>query len=346
MTLDIQLPILDGWSVLDRLKRNPRTRHIPVHVISINERTQRGFALGAFAYLEKPVSKEALEGAFAHISSFLDRTVRVLLIVEDNEHERGRIATLLGDGGDVDVTAVASAEEALVALEARPFDCMVVDLILLGEDGFRLIEEVKTQPKNRDLPIVVYTGKALTDAEEAHIKKCAHSVITKSGAHSTERLLQDTSLFLHRVDVKKPDRAKSVLRDARGRARESLRGKTVLVVDDDIRNIFAMSSILENRGLKVVYAENGRAGIEALDANEDIDIVLMDVMMPEMDGYETMKAIRANEAYRSLPIIAVTAKALKEDRDKCMAAGASDYLAKPVDIDKLMELLAMWAHPE
>ncbi len=345
ITLDIQLPVLDGWTVLDRLKRNPRTRHIPVHVISINERTQRGFGLGAFAYLEKPVSKEALEGAFAHMSSFLDRSVRVLLIVEDNEHERGQMQELLGEGDDIDVTSVGTAEEALAALASRPFDCMVVDLVLPGKDGFRLIEEVKGQPQYRDLPIVVYTGKDLTDAEEIHIKKYAHSVVTKTGAHSAERLVQDTSLFLHRIDSKKPDRAKPVLRDSAER-QASLRGKTVLVVDDDIRNIFAMSSILENRGLKVLYAENGKAGIEMLEANPEIDVVLMDVMMPEMDGYETTRVIRANPAYRSLPIIAVTAKALKEDRDKCMAAGASDYLPKPVDVEKLVELLGMWATPE
>jgi CheY-like chemotaxis protein len=342
ISLDIHLPILDGWSVLDRLKRNPRTRHIPVHVISVLERGQRGLSMGAFAYLEKPVSKESLEGAFAHMSRFLDRAVKRLLVVEDNDAERGEIARLIGEGGDVEVTAVNTAEAALTELKAHEYDCMVVDLILANEDGARLVEEVKANPKHQDLPIIVYTQKDLTDTEEQSLKKYAHSIIMKSGAQSTERLLQDTSLFLHRVDAETPKRAKTVMRDKKDRL-QSLKGRTVLVVDDDVRNIFAMSSVLENRGLRVLYAENGKDGIETLAKNPNVDVVLMDLMMPEMDGYETMRAIRNDPKHKSLPIIAVTAKALKEDRDKCLAAGASGYLPKPVDIEKLFELIGLWA---
>ncbi len=344
ITLDIQLPVVDGWSVLDRLKHNPRTRHIPIHVISVVERDLRGGSLGAFAFLEKPVTKEAIEGAFARISAFLDRKVKRLLLVEDSPSEQNRIASLLGESGDVDVTTVASAEDALRELEGDSFDCMVVDLVLTGSNGVSLVGDVKTQPRFHDLPIVVYTGKDLTDEEELQLKKYAQSVITKSAVQSVERLVQDTSLFLHRIDPRFPARAKEVLRDQARRA-VSLEGKVVLVVDDDVRNIFAMSSVLEARGLSVLYAENGNLGIETLNANPGIDVVLMDVMMPELDGYETMKAIRSDPRHKTLPIIAVTAKALREDRDKCMAAGASDYLAKPVDTDKLLELIALWTNP-
>ncbi|NUP04656.1 MAG: HAMP domain-containing protein [Polyangiaceae bacterium] len=345
ITLDIQLPMMDGWTVLDRLKRNPRTRHIPVHVISINERTQKGAALGALAYLEKPVSKEALEGAFSLMSRFIDRQLRVLLLVEDNVIEREHITRLLAEGGDVEVTAVASGAEALKALEVRPYDCMVVDLVLPDMDGLKLVEDVKTQPRFLELPIVVYTGRDLSDTEQLKLKKYAQSIIPKTSVQASERLIQDTSLFLHRVDAQTPNRAKRVLRDTTS-PEPNLAGKVVLVVDDDVRNIFAMSSILEKRGLTVLYAENGKNAIETLSTNENIDIVLMDVMMPELDGYETMRTIRTDPRYKTLPIIAVTAKALKEDRDKCLAAGASDYVAKPIDVDRLFELIEIWTHKE
>jgi HAMP domain-containing protein/signal transduction histidine kinase/CheY-like chemotaxis protein len=339
ITLDIQLPALDGWTILDRLKRNPRTRHIPVHVISIIERNQRAVTLGAFAFLEKPVSKEGLEGAFAHLSSFLDREIKFLLLVEDTDIEREHLARMVGEVGLVEVTAVSSAEDALAALATREYDCMIVDLVLPDRDGVRLIEDVRTKPELKNLPIVVYTGKDLSEAEEKKLKKLVSSIVTKSGPYSSDRLLEDVDLFLHRVD-------RTPATDADGRASspwDALTGKTVLVVDDDVRNIFALASVLETHGVKVVFAENGRAGIEALAEHPNVDIVLMDVMMPEMDGYETMKAIRSNPKYDALPIIAVTAKALKGDRDKCLAAGASDYIAKPVDTDKLVELMGFWS---
>jgi CheY-like chemotaxis protein len=218
----------------------------------------------------------------------------------------------------------------------------VLDLILEESDGEKLLEQVKAMPKCKDLPIVVYTGKELSKKEEARLKKHAESVILKSGVSSPEKLLSDTALFLHRVDEKLPNKAKQLLESQR-MAGEDVRGKKVLIVDDDVRNIFALTSVLETHGLEVIYAENGRDGIESLGRNPDVDVVLMDVMMPELDGYETMRAIRKDPTRKALPIIAITAKALKEDREKCIAAGASDYLPKPVDADKLLELIRLWA---
>jgi len=340
ITLDIQLPVVDGWSILDRLKRNPRTRHIPVHVISIVEKTKKGAAMGAFAYLEKPVSKEALEGAFTHISSFVDKKVKKLLLIEDDPAQQRSISELLR-GEDVEVTAVATGRAGFEKLEAETFDTVVLDLLLANEDGERFLEDFKSQPRFQDVPVVVYTGKELSKKEEARLKRSAESVILKSGASSPEKLLSDTALFLHRVDEKLPATAKEALRGQREQG-ENVSGKKVLIVDDDVRNIFALTSVLESYGLDVLYAENGKDGIAVLDRHPDVDVVLMDVMMPEMDGYETMRAIRRDPAHKALPIIAITAKALKDDREKCIQAGASDYLAKPVEADKLLELIRLW----
>jgi signal transduction histidine kinase/CheY-like chemotaxis protein/HAMP domain-containing protein len=375
ITLDIQLPVVDGWKVLDRLKRNPRTRHIPVHVISVVDARRRGANLGAFAYLEKPVSKEALDGAFEHMKDFLDRKVRRLLLVEDDAAERRSITALVdadGGGSDVETVSVPTGEDALAALDKDGFDCMVVDLVLPSLDGFHLIEKVRANPKHKDLPIVVYTGKDLSREEEQRLKKQVESLIVKSGVKSHDRLLHDTALFLHRVDRRAregaptlqgrgdgdsgrdeheaelpPDREPPVPAPAapQGIGDEELVGRRVLVVDDDVRNIFAMTSVLESHGLEVIYAENGLMAIEKLESTPNIDIVLMDVMMPEMDGYETMRHIRSDPRFASLPIIAVTAKALKDDREKCVEAGASDYMPKPIDNDRLVDLIRMWVSP-
>ena len=342
ITLDIQLPVVDGWAILDRLKRNPRTRHIPVHVISIVEKSKKGAAMGAFAYLEKPVSKEALEGAFTHISSFLEKKVKRLLVIEDDLVQQ-KVVSELVQGEDVQVTAATSAAEAERALEADAIDCVVLDLMLEDEDaGGRLLEKIKTQPRFKNLPVVVYTGKELAKREEQRLKKYAESVILKSGASSPEKLLSDTALFLHRIEAKLSPQARELLKERRDAA-EVIAGKKVLIVDDDVRNIFALTSVLESHGVDVVYAENGKDGIETLERNPDVDVVLMDVMMPEMDGYETMRHIRNDPAHKKLPIIAITAKALKEDKEKCIEAGASDYLPKPVEADKLLELIRLWA---
>jgi CheY-like chemotaxis protein len=341
ITLDIQLPVVDGWSILDRLKRNPRTRHIPVHVISVVEKSKKSAAMGAFAYLEKPVSKDALEGAFNHISSFVNKKVKKLLLIEDDEVQQRSIADLLR-GEDVEISVVASSRETFQQLETGDFDTVVLDLLLVNDDGGRLLEDIKTQPRFQDIPVVVYTGKDLSKKEETRLKKYAESVILKSGPSSPEKLLSDTALFLHRIEEKLPAEAKEILRGKREEG-EKMNGKKVLIVDDDVRNIFAVTSVLETQGLDVIYAENGKDGIAALERNPDVDVVLMDVMMPEMDGYETMRAIRRDPSHKALPIIAITAKALKEDREKCIQAGASDYLPKPVDADKLLELIRLWA---
>ncbi|MDP9148904.1 MAG: HAMP domain-containing protein [Myxococcota bacterium] len=338
ITLDVQLPVHDGWTVLDRLKRNPLTRHIPVHVISIVERNQRGASMGAFAYLEKPVTKDALEGAFAHLKSFVDRAIRRLLLVEDNEVEQSAIARAVREAGDVDIVPVRSAENALAVLGQQSFDCVIVDLILPGLDGLSLLSEIKRQAALRDVPVVVYTGKDLDSAEEQRLKKLASSVVIKSGIASLEKLAEETDVFLHRVTTSRPS-----LTDSMGR----LFGKTALLVDDDVRNIFALSSALEAAGLKVFYAEDGSTCIDALGRHGRVDVVLMDIMMPKMDGYETIRAIRQDTRYADIPIIAVSAKALSKDRERCMEAGASDYVTKPVDTDLLLGLIEKWtAAPE
>jgi len=331
---------MDGWSVVSRLKRNPRTRHIPVHVISVSDRHPRGVSMGAFSFLEKPVSRDALDGALTHISHFLEREVWRVLLVEDNQNERNTVGELIGEGDDVEVVAAPTAEEALEILSNQEVGCLVVDLLLPGEDGFQLIERVRGQERFVDLPIVVYTAKDLTMREETRLKKYAESIIVKSSASAPDRLLRETSLFLHRAHERLPDRARAAFET--GEAQRVLQNKKVLIVDDDARNIIALTSILEGQGMEVIYAENGRAGIELLSRNPDTDIVLMDIMMPELDGYETMKLIRRDTRFRQLPIIALTAKALKDDRERCIQAGASDYLPKPVDADKLTEVLRLW----
>ncbi len=339
ITLDIQLPVIDGWSVLDRLKRNPRTRHIPVHVISVVDRAHHGATVGAFAYLEKPVSKDALDGALSHMSSYLDRKVKHLLLIEDDPQQISSLIELLGEGGDVEVTCARSAAEARGAMEKQEFDCLVVDLILPDTDGATLVEELKSNPRYRDTPVVVYTGKELTPSDEARLKRYAGSVIIKNAIQSPDQLLKDTALFLHRVEKALPERVQA---EHSGQPLQSLSGRRVLIIDDDVRNIFALTSVLEGEEMEVLHAETGRSGLELLRANPTTDIVLMDVMMPEMDGYEAMDAIRHDPRFSRLPIIAVTAKALKEDRDKCLAAGASDYLPKPIDTQKLLDLLRLW----
>ena len=342
ITLDIRLPIVDGWSVLDRLKKNPRTRHIPVHVISIVEKTNRGAAMGAFAYLEKPVSREALQQALKQISGFIDRKIKLLLLVEDNATEQSTIAELL-QAEDVKVSAVRTAEEALAVLERDQYDCVVIDLVLPGMDGFRLIDSIRGQARLANLPIIVYTSKDLSQDEQQQLQRSSVTVIAKSSPQSAERLLSDASLFLHRIDKRGPGRARLALEGSS--AAEHLAGKKVLVVDDDVRNVFAITSALESHKMEVVYAESGKAGLELLERNPDLDAVLMDVMMPGMDGYETIRRIRQDAAYADLPIIAVTARALSEDQEKCIQAGASDYLPKPVDPDRLVEMISQWTRP-
>ncbi len=349
ITLDLHLAGREGWSVLESLKNNPDTRHIPVLILSIDEERDRGLLNGALAFLTKPITKEALDGALADLKRFIKRRVKKLLVVEDDEAQRKSIIALIGDGGhsksgnsksDVKTTAVATGAEALAALRNERFDCMVLDLGLSDMTGLQLLAEIKKEPKLRELPIIVYTGKELTKKEESQIKRVAESIIIK-GVQSPERLLDETSLFLHRVAANLPTDQRKMIEQLH-QTNGTLAGKKVLIVDDDMRNLFAMTSVLERFKMDVCTAENGKDALEILQQTPDIEIVLMDVMMPEMDGYTTMQAIRKIDKFKSLPIIAITAKAMKGDREKCLEAGASDYVAKPVDTDRLLSLLREW----
>jgi hypothetical protein len=341
--LDLQLPVMDGLRVLEHLKQHPQTRHIPVHVLSGLDRQHEGLSLGAVAYVQKPVSKEALETTFAEIEGFLDRKASKLLIVEDDERERQSMVELIGTEG-VETTAVGSIDEALAALKQTRFDCMVLDLSLEGGSGFDLLEKISKRPETKALPVIVYTGRDLTPQEETRLKKFARAIILKD-ARSPERLLAETTLFLHRVEAELSGPKRKMLHDAAS-ADEIFHGKKVLIVDDDVRNIYALATVLEGAGMDVVFAENGKEGIEVLEKTPGVAVVLMDVMMPEMDGYETMRRIREMPQYKALPILALTAKAMKGDREKCLAAGASDYVTKPVDPDQLLSLLRVWLYSD
>jgi CheY-like chemotaxis protein len=336
VTLDLRLPDADGWTILDRLKHDPATRHIPVHIISVDESWQRGLRLGARDFLVKPATRESLSEALDGLHKFVDRPVKRLLVVEDDEAQCQSIRELIG-GGDVETVTVGSGEAALEALQREAYDCMVLDLGLPDMTGFQLVSRVKSEVGLRKLPTIVYTGKQLTRKEEAELTRLAESVVIKD-AGSPERLYDETALFLHRVTAQLPESRRKMLEQLH-RSDPVLSGRTVLVVDDDVRNIFALTTFLERSDMKVVYAESGRDGIARLQDTPEIDAVLMDVMMPEMDGYETMRTIRALPRFGSLPIIAVTAKAMKGDREKCIEAGATDYIAKPVDMEQLLSLL-------
>ncbi|HEU4884573.1 MAG TPA: response regulator, partial [Longimicrobium sp.] len=341
LTLDIDLPGIDGWTVLDRLKHAPETRHIPIHILSGVGQRQRGLRQGAVNYLEKPISKENLDSAFDRISTFLEEGVKRLLVVEDDPTQRQSIIELIGEG-DVEITAVGSAEEAMDRLRETRFDCMVLDLGLTGEDGYNLLERVKSTPEMQDLPIIIYTGKDLSQAEETRLRRYAETIIIKD-AKSPERLLDETALFLHRVESNLPDDKRRMLEQLH-KSESVFEGKRIMIVDDDVRNIFSLTSVLEQQGMNVVFAENGRDAIRMLQENAGIDLVLMDVMMPEMDGYETTRAIREMPEFVQLPIISLTAKAMKGDREKSIAAGASDYITKPVDVDQLLSLMRVWLY--
>jgi CheY-like chemotaxis protein len=344
IVLDIRLPIMDGWMILDRLKHDPATRHIPVHIMSVEDGLQRSLQQGAIAYQQKPISADVLNHALNTIKQFIERSVKNLLVIEDDEIQRQSIVDLIGNG-DVASTAVGSGTEALQALQSSHFDCVVLDLGLPDMSGFELIEQIRQSPTmngNSPIPIIVYTGKELTVQEESELRRLADTIIIKD-VRSPERLLDETALFLHRVQANLPDPQRLMLE----RIQQNdpiLAGKKILIVDDDVRNIFALTSLLERYQMQVIYAENGSDGIKMLQNNPDINLVLMDVMMPEMDGYETMRTIRQVSQFASLPMIALTAKAMKGDREKCIEAGASDYITKPVDTEQLLSLLRVWLY--
>jgi CheY-like chemotaxis protein len=342
MLLDMNLPVMDGWTVLDRLKHHPETRHIPVHIVSAGDGRQNALKAGAVAFLEKPISKEGLEETFGEIRSFIDRGLKRLLVVEDDEAQQQAVVELIGNEGDVEVTAVGTGEAALEALDLERFDCMVLDLKLPDMGGFALLEQLKEDNQHASIPVIVYTGKELTRSEETKLKKFAESIVVKD-ASSPERLLDETSLFLHRVERKLPKEKRRMLEQLHS-TDEVLKERKVLIVDDDVRNVFALTSVLESHGMEVLYAENGKDGIEVLRKHPEVDLVLMDIMMPGMDGYQTMQAIRSDDSFKQLPIISLTAKAMKGDREKSIASGASDYITKPVDTDQLLSLMRVWLY--
>ncbi|SEL43541.1 response regulator [Paenibacillus sp. OK003] len=339
--LDIQLPVMDGWAILGELKSSSATRHIPVHVISVIDDMKQGLMMGAIAYLKKPSSKDSLDKAFSHIESYTENQLKRLLIVEDDEIQRKAIIELIGHD-DVAITAVSTGSEALNELHSQRYDCMVLDLMLTDMTGFELLDQIRDDQYLNDLPIIIYTGKELDSKEEMKLRKYAESIIIKD-VKSPERLLDETTLFLHRVEANLPEDKRRILQKLHNK--ETLfEGKKILLVDDDIRNVFALSSVLEGYRMDVTFAENGREALEILDKNPEIDLVLMDMMMPEMDGYEAMTRIRQIPKFEKLPIIALTAKAMKEDRGKCIEAGASDYVKKPIQTDQLLSLMRVWLY--
>nr|WP_244670723.1 HAMP domain-containing protein [Rhodoplanes elegans] len=341
ISLDIHLPDMLGWSVLGRLKQDPLTRHIPVQIVSVDEDRMDGLARGAFAALGKPATTEGLAAALDRLQAFAAPRRKRLLIVDDDRGTRTAVGELLGDD-DIEITGAETGHEALAALRHTPHDCVVLDLRLPDMTGFAVLEAMSADRSLAEIPVVVYTGRALDAEEHARLRALARGIVVK-GVESPERLLDETALVLHREIARlKPERRRMLER--LHQSDDRLVGRTVLVVDDDPRNIFALSSVLERRGMRVLTATTGREAIETIEATEDLALVLMDIMMPEMDGYETMATIRRDARFGRLPIIALTAKAMKGDRERCLEAGASDYLAKPVNTEQLLSALRLWLH--
>jgi CheY-like chemotaxis protein/CHASE3 domain sensor protein/putative methionine-R-sulfoxide reductase with GAF domain len=339
--LDMNLPVMDGAEVLRHLKNDPVLRHIPVQVISGYDRRKEGMELGAFDYLRKPVDKQVLKSAFDKIEDFVSRKLKKLLIVEDNEAQNSAIRELIGNG-DVKSYSAFSGEQAHEMMKVENFDCVIVDLGLPDMSGFDLLEKIKSNEKLNKTPIIVYTGKDLSKEEHSSLMKFANTVVLKT-ADSQERLLDETMLFLHRVESSLPKEKQHIIRSLH-RTDEVLKNRKVLVVDDDIRNIYSLTNVLEEQGMDCLTAENGKVALSILQNDPAIDIVLMDIMMPEMDGYEATKEIRKNFKLSKLPVIALTAKAMKGDREKCLEAGMSDYISKPVNIEQLLSLMRVWLY--
>ena len=341
VSLDVFLPDMLGWNVLSQLKQNPLTRHIPVQIITLDEDRQHGLARGAFSFVTKPTTREGISDALSKIKEFSQPRRRRLLVVEDNKAEQLGIHELLGHD-DIEIVNAGTGQEALEVLRQEPCDCVVLDLRLPDMSGFEVLECMRAEEALADVPVVVFTGRELSASEDAQLHTMARSIVVK-GVESPERLLDETALFLHRVITDLPSEKQRML-ERLNSSDEDLLGRSVLLVDDDSRNIFALSSALERRGMQVLTATTGREAIALIDETPDLAIVLMDIMMPEMDGYQTIENIRRNPAYRRLPIVALTAKAMKGDREKCLEAGASDYLAKPVNTEQLLSALRMWLH--
>jgi CheY-like chemotaxis protein len=321
--------------VLDRLKHDEATRHIPTSIISVDDARGRALRMGAYTFLQKPSDPAALSAALHQLGDFAKEDKRKLLLVEDDAVQRKTLLDLIGPE-DVDATAVGTGAEALDLVRKEHFNCMVLDLGLPDMNGLDLLQKIKKSAESRNLPIIVYTGRELSRREESQLRRLAETIIIKD-VKSPERLLDEVSLFLHRRHEQMPMPQRQML-ERLHQSVPALAGKTILVVDDDVRNIFAISSALERYQAKVMFAESGKEGLAILEKNH-VDAVLMDIMMPEMDGYEVIRVIRQDVKHKDLPIIAVTAKAMRSDREKCILAGASDYVAKPVDMQQLLSLL-------
>jgi CheY-like chemotaxis protein len=336
--LDVGLPDESGLTVLERLKRDPAVRHIPVHVVSVEQHMQSALGLGAIGYAVKPATREELKHAIGRLEERLQKQVSRVLVVEDDEGLRGNIARLL-QADSVEIVTVGKVADALRELEGERFDCLVTDIALPDATGYDLLEKIAADPRQAFLPVIVYTGRSLTRDEDMKLRRYSKSVILK-GARSPERLLDEVTLFLHRVESSLPEEKQSILRRVRQRD-EILDGRTILLAEDDVRNIFALSRVLEPLGVHLDIARNGQ---EAVDRAKQggIDLVLMDVMMPEKDGLEATREIRSDATIAKLPIIAITAKAMADDRRRCIDAGANDYIAKPIDVDKLVSLCRVW----
>ena len=334
VTLDISLPDMVGWTILDRMKHDPATRHVPVHVISGDDNRRRGLALGAMTYLQKSLGTGSIDEAFSAIQHSMEKSVKKLLVVGERAHKEDLQGAIGGE--DVQILAVASGAQGLALLQSERVDAIAVEMQLQDMSVLRFVEEVHKHAKP---PIVLFDDRA-SGGEEVDLSELSPAGVIRH-ASSLERLLDETVLLLHRPESALSEAQRDVLAEMR-KSDSALAGKKVLVIDDDLRNIFALTSLLEHHDIKVLHAENGRAGIELLRKTTDVDIILMDIMMPEMDGYETTQAIRKIPAFQNLPIIALTAKAMKGDRDKCLEAGASDYVTKPVDLEQLFAVMRVW----
>jgi CheY-like chemotaxis protein len=340
--LDVMLQQgMDGWAVMQKLTDNPRTRHIPVHFISALEEKQKALSMGAIGFVTKPITSEQLDRVFSSIEAAVARTLKRLLIVEDDKAQAAALVALLQER-DIPITVAESGARAIELLSSGEFDCIVLDLGLADMSGFDLLEHVRSLDETKRVPIIIHTGRELSREETQRLQQYAESIIIK-GAKSPERLLNEVTLFLHVMESRLPPDKQRMIRTTLENE-EILNGKKVLLVDDDMRNIFSLSSVLADKGMEIVEAENGKAALARLEEHPDIDIVLMDVMMPEMDGYEATRRIRQDPRFARLPIIALTAKAMKGDREACLKAGASDYLTKPVDLERLVSLLRVWLY--
>jgi CheY-like chemotaxis protein len=339
ITLDMNLPGITGLALLDRLKNQPEMRHIPVQIVSVSDALPRAERRGALRPLQKPVERDAVEAGIDRARGLATRETKRLLVIEDDEIQRGLVEELVG-GDDVEVVAVGTGEAGLEALQESSFDCVVMDLSLPDMGGLEFIERVRGELALEDLPLIVHTGRDLQPDEVSRLHTLAEAVVVQ-GVEAFDRLLDESALYLHRDESRLSATQRERI-ERRHRPEAALAGRKVLIVDDDVRNIFALQSLLEGHKMTVVYAEGGREGIKMLQDADDVDVVLMDIMMPGMDGYQATRAIREIERFRDLPIIAVTARAMQGDREKCLAAGASDYITKPVNVDQLVSLLRVW----